>query len=61
MNIIGWVKNRIKKEQYVLNVEEAEKKGLTYQPELFEDCKYRRTPRYMYAQDIFLKGGWRNK
>lgn len=61
MKLLEMIKERLRKEQYVTNVEEAEKNGLTYQPELYKDCKYRDMPRHMYDQDIFLAGGWRDK
>lgn len=61
MKIIEWIKNRLKKEQYVTNVKTAESIGLTYQPELYKDCEYRQMPRHMYDQDIMLAGGWRDK
>lgn len=59
MKLIEWIKERCKEESYVTNVKDADKKGLTYQPELYKDCTYRKMPRYMYDQDIFMAGGWR--
>ena len=59
--IIEKIKALFRKEQYVINVQQAEKKGLTYQPELYKDCQFRDMPRHMYDQDILLAGGWRDK
>jgi hypothetical protein len=59
--IMEKIKELFRKEQYVKNVEAAQKKGLTYLPELYKDCKYRDTPRIVYQLDIFLAGGWRDK
>ena len=45
MKILEKIKEMFRKEHYVKNVEEAEKQGLTYQPELYKDCTYRDMPR----------------
>ena len=61
MNPFKWLKERVKCEEYVRNVKDAEKKGLTYRPELYKDCKMRDMPRHMNSQDIMLAWGWRDK
>lgn len=61
MNPFKWLSEKLKGEQYERNVKEAEKKGLTYLPELYKDCTMRPLPRFLNAQDIWMAGGWRDK